>query len=392
MKVKISRKDAVSLVKTASDVMGVRNSNPLFSRVLLRTSTKHGKLVLMCGNSGIALSAMFDAEIIEDGDSIVSGSVFSKIVKALPNNGEVVLETIDGGEYDETKLQIACGRSKTAIKSYDNEEGPNSYVADMMSSFEEGREIVAGHFEAGRVSNACKYVSAAAARKADDESYKRLENICMDFADDGSLSFVGSDGRRLAHATVDAVEGSENIIGKLRQISAPCSAIDALIDMCDKYQPLDELLFKSDGSRLIVKHANWMLSLALSSLPYSNYKPVIELKDGYREILMPKVEFSNTLHRALLLDIEEAVYFEMHGSVASMEVRKGDNLSHDDFDFDTSVPVEPFSTCVRGRFLMDAVTDLPQETFMLHYKDGFSPMHITCGNVHYVVMPIRPKE
>jgi hypothetical protein len=118
----------------------------------------------------------------------------------------------------------------------------------------------------------------------------------------------------------------------------------------------------------------------------------MELKDGYREILMPKVEFSNTLHRALLLDMEEAVYFEMHGSVASMEVRKGDNLSHDDFDFDASVPVEPFSTCVRGRFLMDAVTDLPQETFMLHYKDGVSPMHITCGNVHYVVMPIRPKE
>ena len=90
--------------------------------------------------------------------------------------------------------------------------------------------------------------------------------------------------------------------------------------------------------------------------------------------------------------MEEAVYFEMHDSVASMEVRKGDNRSHDDFDFDTGVPVEPFSICVRGRFLMDAVTDLPQETFMLHYKDGFSPVHITCGNVHYVVMPIRPKE
>lgn len=396
MKVKISRKDAVSLAKTAMDVMGVRNSNPVFTRLILRADIARCSLVLTCGSGGIALATRFVAEVIEEGEAVVSGSVFAKIVKALPNNDEVTLETFAGPMQDlviaDEKLQIICGRSKTAIKVYESSEGPGGYVADMMSSFEEGREIVAGHFEAGQVSSACKYVSAAAARKADDESYKRLENICMDFTDDGSLSFVGSDGRRLAHATVNAVEGSESVVGKLRQISVPCSAIDALIDMCDKYQPLDELTFKSDGSRLIVQHQLWMLSLALSSLPYSNYKPVIELKDGYREILMPKVEFSNTLHRALLLDMEEAVYFEMHGSVASMEVRKGDNLSHDDFDFDASVPVEPFSTCVRGRFLMDAVTDLPQETFMLHYKDGVSPMHITCGNVHYVVMPIRPKE
>lgn len=396
MKVKISRKDAASLAKTAMDVMGVRNSNPVFTRLVLRADKPHTSLVLMCGNSGIALATRFVAEVIEEGEAVVSGSVFAKIVKALPNNDEVSLETFAGPMRDlviaDEKLQIVCGRSKTAIKVYESSEGPGSYVSDMTSSFDKDKDIVAGHFGAGCVSNACKYVSAAAARKADDESYKQLENICMDFADDDSLAFVGSDGRRLAHATVNAVEGSESVVGKLRQISVPCSAIDALIDMCDKCQPIDELMFTSDGSRLIVRHWLWMLSLALSSLPYSNYKPAMALKDGYREILMPKDEFSDTLHRVLLLDMEEAVYFEMHDSVASMEVRKGDNRSHDDFDFDTGVPVEPFSICVRGRFLMDAVTDLPQETFMLHYKDGVSPMHITCGNVHYVVMPIRPKE
>ncbi len=391
MKVKIGRKAVVTLAKMASDIMERRNANPSFLNLVLSADDVQPCLVLHCARLGVALSASFDAEVVEPGDVVVSGAVFAQIVKALPNGDDVTIETMPGPMrdlvIDDEKLQISCGRSKTAIKAHDGAEGPGVYVFDMMSSFSGDAKIGGGWYRAGVISAVGKYVGCAAARDAEDEATKRLENICMEIDAEGKAAFASTDGRRLAHAVVEPTNPPENGAERTCRVVIPCAALDAIIDMCDKSQEDNALHFKTDGGRLIVAHKDWNLAVSLSDAVMPDYRKALVFAEGIRETVLPKNDFITALRRVLVIDPEKNVSLAMQDGKATMEVEEGTNLAHDEFDIPDEIP--PFKTCLRGRFLSDAVLSLPGDTFTLHYTDEIGPVHVTAGCYHYVIMPIR---
>lgn len=201
----------MDIVKQLAKISSKRALLPILGNILIRTEKDQGVVHLNATDLEIGITATIEAEVVEDGDILVSCERLAKIVNTCRS------ETISF-KTTEKKLEITCDSSKYRMPIETTEEFPKlDQLTDVQLSLDSGTLSMMLDMVTHCVSN--------------DQTRIYLGGVNLEFEDikDGEeitgrkIIMVGTDGKRLAVASkkIGMGEGRfmQNIILPLRYLN-----------------------------------------------------------------------------------------------------------------------------------------------------------------------------
>lgn len=115
MKLICNQKDLANALNIVQKAISSKTTLPILTGVLLEA--KNGALKLTGNDLSIGIEKSIDAEIIEEGTTVVSSKIFGEFIRKLPNDKvEIIMEN--------KKLSIQCFKSHIDLVTYDAIEYP----------------------------------------------------------------------------------------------------------------------------------------------------------------------------------------------------------------------------------------------------------------------------
>lgn len=362
MKFRIARDAFLDSLQQVQHVVSTRTTLPILSNVLIEASD--GALRLTTTDLDVGVSGTVGAEVLKEGSTTLPVKRLVSIIRELPA-AEVEIST-DSKDV----ASITCGPSFFKIIGLAHGEFPP------LPDFKESKEYT---IPQGMLRESLKKTSYAI---SNDETRYVLNGIFTAFTE-GKLTFVATDGRRLAMV--------EN------ELEFPASHETNFIIPTKAVQELQRLL--SDEGEAVARLSDNQIafevgsSLIVSKLIEGNYP-------NYRQVIPGESRESLTIGREALLETTRRVSLLSSEKSNSVKLVIGEgNLdvtanSPDIGEAKESMPVnydgKQISIAFNPEFLMAPLRNLEDEEVTLDLIDEMSPGVLRGeGAFLYVLMPMR---
>ncbi len=374
MKFKINRDHFANGLAQVLNVVGTRATMPILSNVLMEAEGEH--ISLTTTNLDLGIRCRIQAQIETPGKITLPVRKLFTIVKALPNI-EVELDASSGSQ-----AKITSGGSLFRIMGIDAEEFPplptfkDEHVFDLPQS---------------ELSNMLKCVSYA--QSADENRY--IMNAVYFAFDEGKLTLVATDGRRLAVIAHDVDMGDDNAgelilpsktVGELERLLGQGEAVK--IAFSDRQVAFEIGIDADDDSNGLAE--NIYLVSKIVEGKYPNYKQVIPKETEHRI----------SVERELMLDCVQRAALVTSDKNNSVKIKVTNNLleltgqspeygeSHESMAIRYEGP--DVQVAFNPGYLMEPLKALGSDEVYFEFKDELSPgIFKTLESFQCVIMPLR---
>ena len=372
MKFKINRDHFANGLAQVLNVVGSKATMPILSNVLIEAEKDH--ISLTTTNLDLGIRCKIKAEVKETGAVTLPVKRLAGIVRELPN----VDVTVDASPNHQIKL--TSGGSTFKIMGIGREEFPP------LPEFGEEKAHSLAQDELAMMLKSVAYAQST------DETRYILNGVYFNFQD-GRLSLVATDGRRLALMAREMEMPPESA----GSIILPAKTVGELTRLLDKGEKVKinfnerraafQIATDKDSSGL-VDHV-YLYSKVVEG-NYPNYQQVIP-KETHQRIKLERELFLQCVHRAALVCSEKAnsVKIKLSSNLLELTAQSPDfGEAHESMAIGYSGP--ELQVAFNPAFLMDPLRALSKDEVFFEVKDEVSPgVFKTLESFVCVIMPVR---
>ena len=348
---------------TVSKACAAKTITPVLE--CIRLQAKNDGLTLKAYDGEISIEKKINAEVLEEGELCVNGKCFADFVGKIAGF-EVVIAS------DERGISIKYGESESYMQALSASDFPIfGENVDMNEYF----ETAEGDLKT--------LISKVVFCCATDESRPILKGCLLETVD-GKLTATALDGFRMAHSYCDVAEGSGNI-----KIVCPARTLTEISRMLD-----------SDESLKIYASKN-LLSVAvkdtvINSRLYSGEfvrKENIFPAEFTTSVKVKRAEMIESVERASVLirgDKNNLVLFDIKNG--KIIINANSDMGKVEETVSAQLEGKELKIAMNGKYLLDAVKALEEETIVLSFNSSVSPFTIENENdkrCQYLVLPVR---
>ena len=373
MKFRINKDHFSNGLQQVLNIVGSRSTMLILNNVLLEANEDH--ITLTTTNLDLGIQCQIKADVSEQGNTTLPVRKLAMIVRELPKD-EVHVEI-----NDENLAQINSGGSDFKIMGMAADEFPP------LPTFE-NRNV----FELSQTDFVSMLKSVSYAQSSDENRYI-LNGVYLKFEDE-KLTFVATDGRRLALTAVEMVTGDEND-GSLILPAKTVAELERLMGKGEKVkiafdnrQAAFEINLDDAGDSGLVDHLYLVSKIVEGNYP--NYHQVIPKETEHR-VKIERELMLDCVHRAALVTSDKSNSVKLKMSQNLLEIYASSpeyGESHESMAIAYDGPEVQVS--FNPHFLMEPLKALTKDEIFFEFKDHLSPGTFkTLDNFLCVVMPLR---
>lgn len=355
--IELDRQWLLSAMKTANTAVNRRSPKPVLTRLLLQIASGH------------AIVHGTDTETSISVATEVGSSEWSKAL--LPP--VQVMPFLDSSESptvqlttDKNSVTVRCGVSQVTL----NTENPDEFPIPQLTKSEDLTKVdgKAFHQAIKRVLYAC------------DEDSTRFALGAIKLEDTASsLQCIGTDGKRLSLAEIDAIA-----VGGMENGMLPVKGAKAILSM-----HLDEAWLWTNGANICLSDSSGsiMFSTRQTEGRYPNWRQVIPQLGDYTKAVVARDALLRLLRQAAIAAAVDtrAVDFRFENGnllAAASSADLGSSSVQMPIEFEGEI-----STRLDHRLTSDFV-EQADETIDIYLKNHLSPVYLKSGNYQGVLMPM----
>lgn len=362
MKLNIEQKKLVDLVNIASRGVSAKSDMPILTGLLLET-TDNG-LRATATNLEIAIKHEVQAEILEEGRTVVSGKLLAEIAKMLPD-AEVNLEV-------DEKLKIKCKRSKFELSTMN----PDEFPADVMESKDGEFKTITGLKE---------MIDRVIFAVSKDEARPIFQGILFELNKSG-LTLVSTDTYRLAIAISRDITADEEI-----KVIIPGKTLGEVAKMISDET---QVQMKVTEKHVTFKIGETIVVSRVIDGNFPSYKQVIPQKTvtkmqvGSREFL-EAVQRAGLVAKKQVKDKISPIKLQIKDDIVRIEASAADvgTLSE---EIAAEISGEQLEIAFNPIFLEQGLKCFSGDNKVeIHFSGPLSPAFMKKENYLYLILPIR---
>lgn len=366
MKFTVLQQDLLPPLQAVSRSIGVRSQLPVLDNVLL--SAEGSKLKIAATNLEIGVIKNIPVEGLSAGEITVPAKTLVDVISGL---GPVKIELEVEGEV----LDIVSGKFKATVNGISASEFPAIPVS-------EGEGV---DFEKSAFLTSQSILFAAAV----DEGRPVLTGILTEASQDG-LSFVATDGFRLAHRKVKLEKGLKTFKSLI-----PRRTFEEVVRIISE-EPDDIEIINISSSKsqnqIIFTIGGTIISSRLIEGQFPSWEKIIPTQTTTR-VLIEKENFLKALKLAAVFAKTEANIIALTSKEGKLELKsQAKQLGSQQNEIDCQVEGEPIEIAFNAKFLTDAISACPSTQIMIEFSGPLSACLIKPVGVEgleYIVMPVR---
>jgi len=375
MKFRINREHFVNGLQQVLNVVGTRATMPILSNVLIQA--EEGQLSLTTTNLDLGIRCRVSAEIEQPGGITLPVRKLSTIVRSLPNS-EVEVDATSGNQ-----AKITSGGSLFRMMGIGQDEFPP------LPSFADQHTFKVAQKDLVKMLRSVSYAQSS------DENRYILNGVYFIF-DDGKLTLVATDGRRLAlvSSEVDGASGDNG--GTLILPAKTVAELERLLGQGEQVtitfnerQVAFEIAISeaAEGNGLV--DSTYLVSKIVEG-NYPNYKQVIP-KETENRIKVERELLAESVQRAAFMTSDKNHSVKLKLSNNLLEI-SGSSPEYGESHETMAIAYEgpEVQVAFNPAFLLDPLKALPQDEIYFEFKDELSPGVVkTLDSFLCVVMPLR---
>ena len=365
MKFKISKERFVDGLQKVQHVVNTRTTLPILSNVLM--VARDGQLHLTTTDLDVGITGAVSATVEKEGETTLPAKRLLSIIRELPASEVTV--TVDAKNV----AKIESGPATFNIIGLSAEEFPP------LPDFAEAKEF---EIDEKLLRDGLKKTSYAIST---DETRYVLNGIFASFKE-GKMTFVATDGRRLAmmDADLEFPESSET------EVIIPNKAIQELQRLAVGDSKVEMKLSASQASFTI---ADTLVVSKLIEGNYPNYRQVIPA-DPEERVEVDREHLLETVRRISLLASDKTNSVKLAFRPGEIEVSvDSPDVGAANEKIDVPYDGEEMQIAFNPEFLMAPLRNLDSQTVVFNLIDEMSPGVIRVpsdtGGFLYVLMPMR---
>jgi DNA polymerase-3 subunit beta len=367
MNLTITKDQIIAGLQAVQNVVSNRTTLPILSNVLLRA--ENGRVEFTATDLDVTVACSVEAKVTKEGATTVPVKKLFGIVREL-NGGEIELET------DEKNVtSIRSGSSFFKINGLGADEFPP------MPKFKDDKKVPLSQ---ETIHAMLKKTSFAVST---DESRYLLNGIFISLKD-GKMTFVATDGRRLALVD-EEVEVSEKSSG---EFIVPAKAVGELNRLLQDKGNVELKFGENQASFALTDDKNFSVLLITKLIEgnYPNYRQVIP-GEAKERIPLVREELLQALRRAEIMTSEKANSVKLSFGRNSLAITANSpEVGEARETLAVNYKGKEMAIAFNPRYLIDPLAALTEDEVFIELIDELSPGVLKInGPFLYVVMPMR---
>jgi DNA polymerase III subunit beta len=371
MKVQIDKKDLLSLLSRAQNIVEKRNAMPILVNALLETGD--GSLKVFATDLEVSLNDELPAQVFAPGRIAVNAKNLFEIAKELDDG------VVDLLRKENNWLEIKQSRSVFNIVGISPEEFPvfPSYSTQEFLKVES--------------KTLAEMIEKTIYSVSTDETRYHLNGVYFEkhkIEDKDFYRMVATDGHRLSivDRSVDLLEAQLPLQG----VIIPRKGLQEIRKLLDQVDGVVEMAI--EGPQLIVRYKNTILMVRLIEGKYPNYKKLIPQKLG-RQVSVKREALLSSLKRVSLISNQKSKGVTFSLSDGKMEITSTNpELGDAKEEIEVEYTGENLKIGFNAKYILDILNSIDESDVGLELDGQLAPGLIrpaldtgyTC-----VVMPMR---
>lgn len=371
MKIKIEKKDILSLISRAQNIVEKRNTMPILINVLLEVGKNN--LRVFATDLEVSLTDEAACEVMSSGKVAVNAKSLFEIVKELPE-GLLVLE-----KKENNWLRVTQNRSVFNIVGISPEEYPVFPTFTTKEFMPIDAEVLKDMIE--------KTIYSV----SNDETRYHLNGVFFSKQNqDGKNVYrmVATDGHRLS--LVDRNSVASSTTGGADGVIIPRKGLHEIRKLLETVS--GDFFMAIEGSQLIVKNGTTILMIRLIEGRYPNYQQLIP-QNFSQHLLVKREALLSSLKRVSLLSNAKSKGVTLSISPGKMEITSNNpELGDAKEELEVEYKGNELKIGFNAKYILDVLSSMNEEKVQIELNDQLSPGLMRPHNdpsYTCVVMPMR---
>lgn len=356
--------DLSDAVLTVSKALNSKTTNPVLEGIKL--SASGDKLVLTATDTELTIEKTIKADVLMEGETVVTGKVFGDFVKKLEG------EQVELYKPEGDKLQIRYADSNSDIQVMNAEDYPKI-----------SKNVNANYFDM-KQSDFKSVVEKTVFACATDDSRPVLKGCLFEIDNDG-LTVVALDGFRMSVVKKELILKTGNF--KAIVPSRTLMEITRLLNKDD-----DVLRISVEDNALKVEVSDTVLISRLIKGDFIRYKDIMP-KEFITNVRINRQMFVGSIERASVVARSEKL------NVVKLEIKDGfmnvlakSEIGTVNENIPVTVDGKDVTIAFNGRYLLDYLKTTDEEFISMNLNSPIDPcvmMPVLNTDYTYLVIPIR---
>lgn len=343
----VNRGELLRALASATAIVERRNTIPVLSHVLIEAVGEGLRLTATDLNMQVTLAV--PATVEGEGGLTVPAALLLGIVRELPEGAQVSLR------LEDARLQVVSGRSRYKLQTINPDEFPVLKAGDMAGAF---------------VIDSAEFVRAldCVAFAQDTDSVVRPQYCGVNVeTHEGKLTFVATDGKRIAWATLTAPEEVE-----ISSAVMPTKLVSTLRKLLDEHE--GEVRLHFGERRVVAEFGETALQGKLVEGTYPPWRRIIP-KGEPKRLLVDSTSLASAVRRASAVAVErtKAVKIELALDKLTVSARSpdhGEAVEEAPCVWDSG----DYAFGFNSRFLLDTLSAANAGELQVDFYAGQSPL------------------
>jgi DNA polymerase-3 subunit beta len=373
MKITVERLEILQALQKVIGAIEKKQTLSILTNVLIENN-KENRIFLTCTDLEIQIVSQCHCIEVENLDSmLLPAKKFFDIVKSFEDNSLINLSFV------QEKVKISSGSSEYRLSTQNHYEFPKITKSN--------RE---GYFQISRISfqNAIQKVIFAV---ADQDIRYYLNGILIDVKqEDGTLSFVGTDGHRLSLTKTIAEEIKVDGNLQRKRLLLPKKAANELVRLLEKNLEKKDIITVNIHQNHISFHSEEFLFISkLIEGEFPSYEKLLR-KTDFSLLTVSRKELLKVLNKALVISDErnKSMTWHIYNNTLKIEVfsENQDFTDHLNIDAEKSEKI-----AFNIRYIKEFLELAEDDTILMRFSDNNNSSLLTEKeeNYQYLVMPVK---
>ncbi len=365
--VQAQRDDLLKPLHAVSGIVEKRHTLPILSNVLLERSGERLHLVATDLEIQVATSFSLRQKSAENYLVTVSARKLQEILRSLPEQAEVTLET------QNNRLQVKSGKSRFNLQTLPAEDFPKmAQAAGAVTQINLPQKAL----------RALLLLVQYAMAQQDIRYY--LNGMLL-VVEDGLLKAVATDGHRLAYANISTQQKTER-----QEVILPRKAVQELVKLLSDTD--DEVTIGIAASQARFELGPVVLVTKVVDGKFPDYTRVIPTANKHT-FSLPRLTLQQALQRVAILSNEKFRGVRWTLTAGQLRIACTNTEQEEAFEeLEISYQGEALDIGFNVTYLLDVLANLSSENVICSFGDANSSVLITIAedaDFRYVVMPMR---
>ena len=370
MKFVIEKKTIFKSLTHLQSIVDKRNVLPILSNILIEA--KNNEISMSSTDMDISIKENISCEVVEEGATTINAQLIYDIIKKLHDQSKIEIISNDG-----KILTLRSGVSKFSLACLPKEEFP------LIESKIEGHKLLT------KAENIFNLIDKTKFAISNEETRYFLNGLYFSINNENGksmLTFVGTDGHRLAKLSIANSTKTEDVNG----VITPKKTINELYKLLS--ENTDDIQIEINSNKIIFYIGRLILISKLIDGTFPDYKRVIP-KNNNENLFVNRLNLLSAVDRVSTIDSEKSpvIKFKLFKNLVNLSTFNNDNSSATE-DIEAKFEGKEIEIGFNSKYIMDMLDNLKENEILISFMDNSSPIiaqEKSNPDLIYVLMPMR---